>query len=64
MYDVARRKKFEGVTVRDLIEELSKMPQDAEVLCCGDDYIWLHVEDDDSTVCIDVEDLEENYGCD
>lgn len=64
MFDVARRRHFESITVKDLIVELSKMPQDAEVLCCGDNYMWLHVEDDETVVCIDVEDLEECYDLD
>lgn len=61
MYDIERRKELTGRTVFDLIVALSEMPPDAMVSCCGDSNVWLHVEDDDSLVCVDVESLDDTY---
>ena len=61
MYDVNKRKNLSGMNVGELINELNKLPKDAKVLCCGDDYLYLHVEKDDSVICIDTEDLEDLY---
>ena len=61
MFDIEKRKNLSGMPVSEVIAELSKLPQNAQVLCCGDTYVWLHVEQDGSVVCIDTEDLEECY---
>ena len=61
LYDIKRRKELSGMTVKDVIAELSKMPSDAVITCCGDSYVWLHVEQDSSVVCIDNESLDDCY---
>lgn len=62
MYDKNRMKKFTtGLTVKDLIEALKEYPEDAVVDICGDNYCYIHVEENDSVVNIDNEDLEECY---
>lgn len=61
MYDPKRRTFRFGVKVKDLIDELSKFPQEADVLICGDSYCYIHVETDNSTICLDNESLDECY---
>ena len=68
MFNIHKRRFMYKPTVKNLIEYLQRMPQDANVIICGDDYVYLNVdetfENDDScstTICIDTEDLEECY---
>lgn len=56
MYDINKRKQFK--TVGELKEILNDIPDDTQVLICGEDYGWLHIEQDNSVVCLDNEDLE------
>lgn len=69
MYD-AKKMIFMGgiydgkITVGRLVEQLSKLPQDAELTICGDSYVYIHVEKDGSAVNIDCEDLDEEYAYD
>lgn len=64
MYDIKRRKEISGMTVKDIISELAKLPSDAVVICCGDGNVWVHVEQDNSVVCIDAESLDDCYDSD
>ena len=73
MYDMKRTVSRYCLTVKDLIDELSKFPQDAELLICGDTYCsiyvellicgdtycCIYVEQDNSVVNIDCDLLEE-----
>lgn len=61
MYDVNERKKFRCLTIAKFTEQLQTLPQDAELLICGENMFFLHVEKDKSVVCIDTEDLEDVY---
>lgn len=61
MYDLKKRVELEYPTVEELIDALQKLPQGATVSCCGQDYFWLHVEMDGSAVCIDHDELNEEY---
>lgn len=61
MYNPEKCLNLTGRTVRDLIAILQQLPQNATVLSCGDDYVWIHVESDGSVVNIDNEDLEACY---
>ena len=61
MYNIDERKEISGITIKELINILNTLPQNAKVVCCGDDCVWLHVEKDKSIVCIDTEDLEDCY---
>ena len=56
MYDINKRKQFK--TVGELREILNDIPDDTQVLICGEDYGWFHIEQDGSVVCLDNEDLE------
>lgn len=64
MYDIKRRKEISGMTVKDIISELAKLPSDAVVICCSDYNVWIHVEQDNSVVCIDAESLDDCYDSD
>lgn len=61
VFDIKKRKDLSGSTVRGLITELLELPMDARVYCCGDNNMYLHVETDNSAVCLDHSDLEECY---
>jgi len=59
MYDINRRKQFS--TVKELKELLADIPDETQVVICGDSYAWFHAEADNSIVCLDCEDLEADY---
>lgn len=59
MYDISERKQFS--TVGELRQLLASLNDDTKVLITGDDYCWLHVEEDQSVICLDTEDLEDCY---
>lgn len=59
-YDISKRKCLEPMTVGNLIEELSKFPKETKVYCCGD-AVWIHVNSDGYAICIDCDDLENEY---
>ena len=61
MYDIDKRKNISKMTVEEVINELSKLPSTAKVICCGDECVWLHVEKDGSVVSFDTEDLDDCY---
>ena len=61
MFDIDRRKDLLNCNVSDLIAELKKLPQDAFICCCGDNRIFIHVEEDNSVVNIDCEGLDDLY---
>jgi len=55
MYDIKRLVHGNHVTVGEVIEQLEKLPKDAEFTCCGDEYLFIHVEEDNSVVTLDNE---------
>lgn len=59
MYDINERKQFS--TVGELRQLLASLNDDTKVLVTGDDYCWFHVEEDQSVICLDTEDLEYCY---
>lgn len=61
MYDKKQRQSYSEITVGQLINQLKALPQDAQILICGDDYCFIHVESDSSVVNLDNEALEECY---
>ena len=61
MYDLSKRFHKSGMTVKELITQLCKLPLRAEVYICGDDNCYLHIEQDGSAVCIDNDALDEYY---
>lgn len=56
MYDVDRYVEFHNTTVKDVIEALQQLPQDSQMVICGDDFFYMHVEEDGSVVNLDTED--------
>lgn len=50
MYDMKKIRTGTKITVEELIMELMKENLEAEVLICGDDRIFIHAEEDGSTV--------------
>lgn len=61
MYDVSKLVHANHITVEELIDHLKTLPQKAVITCCGDEYMFIHVEKDESAVTIDTEDLSEDY---
>ncbi len=61
MYDINERKKFRCLTIAKFTEQLQAVPQDAELLICGENMFFLHIEKNKTVVCIDTEDLEDVY---
>lgn len=59
MYDILKRKQFS--TVGELKQLLENYSDNTQIVITGDDYCWFHVEQDESVICLDVEDLEECY---
>ena len=54
-YDKNRTVQFS--TVGELIDLLKTCPQDAKITIVGDSYCYFHVEEDNSVVNLDWEDL-------
>jgi hypothetical protein len=61
MYDIKRRQEFSTITVRKLIEELSVYPQNAIVNIIGEEHFYIHVEKDDTVLCLDDNSMDEEY---
>lgn len=61
MYDIKKLIHGNHVTVGEVISELQKLPQNAVFTCCGDEYLFIHVEEDGSVVTIDTETLSDVY---
>lgn len=59
MYDITKRKQFK--TVGDLKRLLENVSDETQVVITGDDYCWFHIEEDESVVCLDVEELDDVY---
>lgn len=59
MYDIAKRKQFK--TVGDLKALLKNIPDKTQIVVTGDDYCWFHIEEDESVICLDVEELDDAY---
>ena len=59
MYNINKRKQFN--TVGDLKKLLAGIPDETKIVICGDDYCWFHIEEDESVICLDCEDLDDCY---
>lgn len=59
MYNINKRKQFN--TVGDLKKLLSTLSDDTKVAICGDSYCWFHIEEDETIICLDCEDLDDCY---
>ena len=61
MYDSKQFQSYSELTVGQLVDILQGLPQDAEIVICGDDYCYIHVESDGSVVNLDNNSLEDCY---
>lgn len=61
MYDINKRKELKNAKVKDILEILKELPEDADVFFNGDASGYIHIEKDSLTVCFDNEDLDDDY---
>lgn len=61
MYDINKRKELKNAKVKDILEILKELPEDAEVYFNGDNYGYIHIEKDSSVVSFDDSDLYDDY---
>lgn len=61
MYDSKQFQSCSELTVGQLVDILQGLPQDAEIVICGDEYCYIHVESDGSVVNLDNNSLEDCY---
>lgn len=59
MYNIKRRKQFK--TVGDLKKILANVSDETRIVVTGDSCCWFHIEEDESVVCLDVEELDDAY---
>ena len=58
MYDINKRATFK--TVGDLKRLLVEVPNETKLYICGANG-WFHINTEETTVCLDTDDLEECY---
>ena len=61
MYDITQKRSFRNARVSDLMKALEALPPDAQIVCDGDEWFWLHVEEDGSVANIDSSELDTEY---
>lgn len=61
MYDINKRKELKNAKVKDILEILKELPEDAEVCFNGDNYGYIHIEKDFSVISFDDNGLEDDY---
>ena len=61
MYNSKQFQSYSELTVGQLVDILQGLPQDAQIVICGDDYCYIHVESDGSVVNLDNNSLEDCY---
>lgn len=61
MYDINKRKELKNAKVKDILEILKELPEDAEVCFNGDSYGYIHIEKDLSVVSFDDSALDDDY---
>ena len=59
MYNIDKRKQF--ATVGELKQLLANVSDDVKIVICGDDYCWFHIEEDESVICLDYDELDDAY---
>lgn len=55
------RRNMSGLTVGDLIKELQKFPETAEISCCGDFNLFIHYAPTENYISIDYSSRESEY---
>ena len=61
MYDLNKRQEMRNAEVKDVIELLRKLPENAKVLFNGEDHGYVHIEKDDSIISFDDSSLDDDY---
>lgn len=61
MYDLSKRECVDKVTAGDVIDLLLKVPRSAQMVVCGAEKFYLHVDTNNTIVCLDTEDLDDDY---
>lgn len=61
MYDSKQFQSYSELTVGQLVDILQGLPQDAQIVICGDEYCYIHVESNGSVVNLDNNSLEDCY---
>lgn len=61
MYDINKRREMKDATVKDVKEILEGLPDDAKVYFNGDNYGYIHIEDDNSVISFDDSSLDDMY---
>lgn len=61
MYDINKRKELKNAKVKNILEILKELPEDADVYFNGDNYGYIHIEKDSSVVSFDDSDLYSDY---
>ena len=61
MYDINKRKELKDAKVKDILEILKELPEDADVFFNGDNYGYIHIEKDLSAASFDDSSLYDDY---
>lgn len=61
MFDINKRVECRDLTVGQLKEILESLPDDAQVNILGDNYGYIHVEEDRSVISFDDNSLDDLY---
>ena len=61
MYDISKRRECKNLQVWEAIAILCKMPLNALVLFNGDEYGYIHIEEDESVISFDDASLDDEY---
>lgn len=60
IYDISKRKSLKDMKVKDLIEELKKLPEDAKLTVGKSDNFFIHVGNKNNLVNLDQSNLEDD----
>ena len=61
MWDLKKRQEMRNVEVKEVIELLKKLPENAKVFFNGDNYGYVHIEKDNSAISFDDSSLDDDY---
>lgn len=61
MYDINKRREMKDTTVGEVLEILNELPKDAKVFFNGDNYGYIHIEEDNSVISFDDSSLDDLY---
>lgn len=61
MYDIDLRKELKDATVGEIIDILNTLPRDCKANFNGDNYGYIHIEEDKSAMSFDDSSLDDDY---